>query len=280
MSESTQPIFIVSSGRSGTQLWEKVFAPVADVDLNHEYLCTHIQPVACKYAMGHLGLDAVIAEVRRLHGAAVALSDKRVWGDSSNKLSWIVPAIDAVFPNAIYIHLVRDGRKVVSSFLNKLGDECYDDRSTAALARWHADPTGVLEPPPEKKYWWVLPKAGSDKAEAFAGYDQFRRICYHWGEVNRVLLRDLATVPDARKRLFRLEDLVASQDRARDFLDVFGVPLDAEMFASIQRPHNVNVPTDFGLTDAQRAVLMDEAGDMMARFGYESEPEYTVRYGG
>lgn len=279
MSQDTQPLFILSSGRSGTQLWERVFAEVPGIEMNHEYLCTHIQPVAAKYMMGHASLDDVVETVRMLHGRAVAMSSARVWGDSSNKLSWIVPALEAVFPNAKYVYLVRDGRKVVSSFFHKLGDECYDDWSTAALARWHAAPDTVPEPPPEKRYWWMQPPVGSDKAVAFAEFDQFQRICYHWGEVNRVLLRDLAPIPDARKRQFRLEDLVADEAKARDLLDFVGVPFSDDLFDVIRRPHNVNVPKNFYLTDEQRAQLFAEAGDVMARFGYDATEEYTVRYG-
>jgi len=45
-------------------------------------------------------------------------------------LSWLIPDLAALFPDAKFVHLVRDGRKVAGSYFRKLGAECYDDRST------------------------------------------------------------------------------------------------------------------------------------------------------
>ena len=67
------------------------------------------------------------------YGAAVRYCDRAYWGDSSNKLSWIIPELAQLLPDAKFVHLVRDGRKVAGSYFRKLGDECYDDRSNAAM---------------------------------------------------------------------------------------------------------------------------------------------------
>ena len=90
-----------------------------------------------------------------------------------------------------FIHLVRDGRKVVSSYFHKLGDECYDDKSVAVLQAWLDDPVLNPMPPPEKKYWWNIPKPGTPLSKVFRRYDQFQRICFHWAEVNRFILARL-----------------------------------------------------------------------------------------
>ena len=102
---------------------------------------------------------------------------------------------------------MRDGRKVASSYFHKLGNECYDDRSTEILARL---PGGSRRPapPPEKKYWWPQPKSGEPWAKEFPRFNQFQRIAWHWSEINRVILRDLKDIPEHRRMFIQLEELL------------------------------------------------------------------------
>lgn len=193
---TTRPIFIVGSGRSGTAALAKLLGGVPGVEMHHEYLCTHVQPVAARYAMGLADAAEVRGVIEACHGAAIRLSNAPVWGDSSNKLSWIIPILAELYPLARFAHVVRDGRKVASSFFHKLGDECYDDASVAALAAWAEG--GAAMPPPEKRYWWPLPLAGHPAHAAFGGFDQFRRIAFHWAEINRTVLEASERLPAKR----------------------------------------------------------------------------------
>ncbi len=270
----TRPIFIVGSGRSGTAALAKLLAEEPGVEMHHEYLCTHIQPVAVRHAMGLADAAEVRAALDRCHGAAIALCPRPVWGDSSNKLSWILPILAEMFPDARIAHVVRDGRKVASSYFHKLGDEIYDDASVAALGRW-VDGRGLL-PPPEKRYWWPLPPPGHPDHDAFRGYDQFQRIAYHWAEVNRVVME--APLPRGMLARFRLEDMVADEDVLRGLFAFLGLECRPEHFAALRRPHNVNRPEDRLLTDAQRARFDAIAAPMMLRLGYADTPEYRVDY--
>lgn len=278
MSATTRPFFVLSSGRSGSKMMEELLSAAPEVEIHHEYLCTHVQPLAVKRHLGLIDDRAAQAALRAWHGAAVRYSACRLWGDSSNKLSWLVDVLDSVFPEALFIHLVRDGRKVASSYFHKLADECYDERSVAILSAWLARPDALPEPPPEKRYWWPQPRPGTPLATRFAAFDRFARIAWHWAESNRAILDRLAYVPPERQLRIRLEDLVASPDRQAElfaFLDLPPLPQAAEL---LRRPHNVNTPVDRPLTPAQRECLMALAGDVMRLFGYDRRPEYAVEY--
>lgn len=278
MSKKTQPFFIVSSGRSGTQMMEKLLSTFPNLEMHHEYLCTHVQPIAVRYYLGLMSFREVCETLAKLHGSAIHYSRADLWGDSSNKLSWLIEGLHELFPSAKFIYLVRDGRKVVSSFYHKLGDECYDDRSTAILQAYLDDPVKNPSPPPEKKYWWNLPRPGASQAEAFLSYNQFQRICFHWGEVNRFILDKLAKIAPERKRTYKLEELVSDSDLLRDMLAFLNLPYSDSLFSMLQRPHNVNVPRDYPLTKEQREQLMTLAGDMMRYFGYDQTEEYRMVY--
>jgi len=274
----TQPFFIVSSARSGTKMMEKLLGRFENVEMHHEYLCTHVQPLAVRYYMGLISLDKVCDILEGLHGAAIRYSDKELWGDSSNKLSWLIEPLDKLFETAKFIHLVRDGRKVVSSYYHKLNNECYDDKSTSILQAHIDDPARYPAPPPEKKYWWNLPRPGTSLCDEFRQYTQFQRICFHWAEVNRFILDKLKNIEPKRKRIYKLEELVKTPELVKDMLEFLGLPYTDEDFAILQRPHNVSVPEDYPLTEEQIRQFYNIAGDMMRYFGYDKSAEYRVVY--
>jgi hypothetical protein len=63
-----------------------------------------------------------------------------IWGDKTPANTTYAQWIDRVFPAARYIHILRDGRDVVSSFVNAelradLGHACEDWKARVAAAR-------------------------------------------------------------------------------------------------------------------------------------------------
>jgi len=274
---STEPFFIVSSGRSGTAMLHKALASPG-VEMHHEYMVHIIQPLAVRRYMGLADAAAARRILSDTHLAAVRYCAEPHWGDSSNKLSWLIGDLAALLPGAKFVHLVRDGRKVAGSYLRKLGAECYDDRSTAILRAHAEDPARVPAPPPEKKYWWPLPRRGDPWAEAFRRFDQFERIAWHWAEINRVILEALAGLPPQNCHTVRLEDLASTPGAVRGLYRFLNLDYRDECFGLFARPHNVNRPEDRLLDDRQRAQFARLAGAMMDRLGYSSRPEYVVNY--
>jgi hypothetical protein len=272
----TRPFFIVSSGRSGTAMLHKALSAKPDVEMHHEYAVQITQPLAVKRYLGLADAGQTRRVLEETFGAAVAHSAKALWGDSSNKLSWLVADLAALFPEARFVHLVRDGRKVAGSYFHKLGDENYDDRSNAAMQAFY-DGAGTM-PPPEKKYWWPVPRRGDAMAEAFRGWDQFQRICWHWAEVNRVALEALAPLGPDRTLFVRLEDLRESPALVRSLYEFLGLSHADGDFAVFARPHNVNRPEDRLLDARQRAQFEAIAGAMQERLGYAGRAEYVVHY--
>ncbi|MEI9930681.1 MAG: sulfotransferase domain-containing protein [Rhizomicrobium sp.] len=183
-----------------------------------------------------------------------------------------------LFPEAKFVHLVRDGRKVASSYFHKLGDECYDDRSNAVLQAYYDDPNHVLAPPPEKKYWWPVPRRDDPVASTFRDFCQFERIAWHWAEINSAILTALSALPPHRQLFIRLEDLLVSPQLVRSLFEFLGLSYRDEHFAIFARPHNVNRPEDHSLTTEQRASFDRIASTMMDRLGYAKRAEYVVNY--
>jgi hypothetical protein len=275
---SAKPFFIVSSGRSGTAMLHKALSATGNVEMHHEYMVNTVQPLAVRRYLGLEERSKSLEILEKSHVAAVRYSDAALWGDSSNKLSWLVPELAELMPDAKFVHLVRDGRKVASSYFHKLGDECYDDRSNAILQAHYDDPTRVPAPPQEKKYWWPVPRRDDPIAQEFHSFDQFGRIAWHWAEINAVALESLATLAAERHLFVRLEDLLVSPALVRSMFEFIGLSYRDEHFATFARPHNVNRPEDHPLTEAQRIAFDRIASPMMDRLGYAERAEYVVNY--
>ena len=174
----------------------KALSEKPGVEMHHEYAVQITQPLAVKRYLGLLDEQQTREILRETFGAAIHHSGKAHWGDSSNKLSWLIPDLAALFADARFVHLVRDGRKVASSYFHKLAAETYDDRSHAAMQAYY-DSAGAM-PPPEKPYWWPVPRRDDPAAAAFRAFDQFQRIAWHWAEVNRVAMEAMAALPKDR----------------------------------------------------------------------------------
>ena len=276
MSAETEAFFIVSSGRSGTAMLHKALAAGGDVEIHHEYMVNTVQPLAVRRYLGLANGAEARQTLASTHAAAISYSEAAHWGDSSNKLSWLIPELAELVPGAKFVHLVRDGRKVAGSYFHKLGDECYDDRSTAIL-RAHVE-DGQPAPPPEKKYWWPLPRRDDPAFDAFRGFDQFGRIAWHWSEVNRVILAALSALPPERQMFVRLEDMLASPLLTRSLFGFLGLAWRDDHFRIFARPHNVNRPEDRPLSEEQREIFERIATPMMERLGYAERDEYVVNY--
>jgi len=278
--ENTTPFFIISSGRSGTQMMAKIFDSFQNIEMHHEYMVNIIQPISTQYYMGMISKKIVCEELVKTYKNSIYYSEKEVWGDSSNKLSWIIECLNEVFPDAKFIHLVRDGRKVVSSFYNKLSDECYDDKSVKILNNWINQPEKYPKPPPEKKFWWNIPIKKEEEKLNFEKYNQFERICFHWKEVNSNILKNLEKIPENRKRFYKLEDLVSDSKFLKNLLEFLNLEFDETKFELLKKPYNVNIPKDFQLDDKQKDEFFKIAGSMMKTLGYNSKKEYSLNYNG
>ena len=276
MPDNCQPIFIVGCGRSGTQALGRMFDSFPHVTMHHEYMIYHVQPLGVEYWHGRISRDAAAAELRAIHGAAIDFSETPFWGDCSNKLSWFVDILAEEYPDARFIHLVRDGRKAVSSLYHKLGHECLDDRSVSILDAYMRGEGA--KPPPEKKYWWPMARPGDEFHDEYQSFDHFDRIAYHWAHINRVVREQLAGVDQGRHIRVRLEDITASRDALADMVAFAGLDLTDEQADLMVRPHNVIKPVNFMLEGDKLDRFWKLAGDEMRALGYAEQEDYILDY--
>lgn len=271
--------FVIGSGRCGTRAFYKMLAGHKRVEIHHEYLCTHVQPLGVLYYMGLKSKKEIVKELKKIYLSAVTYSEKEIFIDCSNKLTWLIEPLLEIFPEAKFIAIARDGRKVVASFYYKLKDEIYDDESTTKLIRWYLNGAKELSPPPEKKYWWNIPPRNHSLHKDFLTFDRFKRICYHWQETYKVILEKQNVLGETKILLIKLEELVSQKEVLKKVFDFLEISFKDIYFEFWKIPKNVFFPLDFKLTPEQETVFWEMCGEVMERLGYNrKEKQYEVNY--
>lgn len=276
--KNTQPIFFIGSGRCGTRSMFKMLSDQPNIEIHHEYLITHIQPASQLYYMGLMSHREVTEQIKKIHGSAIHYSESEFWIDSSTTLSWLIKPLADIFPNAKFILLIRDGRKVVSSFFHKLSYLVYNERGLSILDAWLKNPELEPMPPPELRYWLNIPQKGQPFYDEFPAFDQFSRICYHWFQVNNHVLNEFKSIREQQYTVFKLEDITSDARKLIQMFNFMGIPYKADYFNFLQKPQNVLFPKDFELTEEQRATYFKIAGDLHEKLGYSYKNEYRVQY--
>jgi hypothetical protein len=148
--------------------------------------------------------DAKPAVVERVRRRLLAKAGHgRVVVEKNPRHALRVPFLRAAFPEAVFIHVVRDGRDVACSMLPGVGGEDW----------WH------LRPP--------------DWREHFERAEGLRRCAFAWRGVMEIVLEDLAAVPALEVRFERL--VRAPERTAQEVLSFLGLASDPAVEAFCTR---------------------------------------------
>ncbi len=241
---ATKLFFVLGMGRSGTAL----LAQLLDQD-PHAYVCH--EPVRRDFRAGaEARTDSQRAEhyVGSFRGKEIFLRARAhgspIYGEINSALRHHVYALMTLFPDATYLHLVRDGRAVVRSMMVR-----------ATLTE--ADPyTAALQPPP-----------GDPWHDAWPQMDHFARLCWYWQAEN-------AFVRQAIGVTIRFEDLLSDYDYFdANLLRPCGVSISQEQWAAaVARPQNQTtrhaLAEPAAWSPAQNATFLAICADEMRASGY------------
>ena len=281
--QSVVPIF-VSSGRSGLTLLRMIFDSHPELTVAHEprFLAT-MAPHHARYERdGALDIDRFLGDLysvsnfRRLglpreevrstleNGRPVGFADavrmvfemyaqsrgKDLYGDKTPLYISFMERIAGLFPEARFVHLVRDGRDVVLAYLER-------DKGPATVA--------------EGAFHWKLRVSRGHRAGAALGVDRYREFHYE----------DL--VDDTKGTVRAICDFLGLDFHA-EMLDYQGT--SERFLAEAKNPadhqHLTMAPTK-GLIDWRRSMSADDlalfegiAGDTLEAVGYPRASERKI----
>jgi hypothetical protein len=266
-----RPIFIIGAPRSGTSMLYAILRESSKLanwpGEAHEVWEADFHPALRNWSSNALeAADAAGPEGERIRRSfyLVAGSRRRLI-DKTPRNALRVPFVDALFPDASYVFLVRDGRDNINSLINAWRTPRY---RTYRLPEPHSIP-GV------DPVWWkfVLYPGWHDDARGPLEVVAAKQ----WKESNDGALQGLAHVGE-RSITVRYEDFVDDPERnTADILERLGLPYESTVRekakAARTKPVNVVTPPERGKwkreNPAEIAAIEGLIAPTMNALGYE-----------
>lgn len=254
-----EPVFVLGAPRSGTTFLGSCIGALPEVSY-------HFEPRVTKAAARHVyegtWSEARAAQLFRSSYRLLLLAagdGGRRFVEKNPENCFIVPFLQRTFPDARFVHIVRDGRDVALSHAAKpwlsAGSAGSGTRGRGGQA-WGPWPR-----------WWVEP----ERREEFARASDLTRTAWSWRRFTESARRALAELPRDRVLDLRYEDVVRQPEAAAaDIAGFFGHsepprPLRAALAEA--SPDKIGRWRDGldaeGLADVER-----EAGDLLRELGY------------
>lgn len=166
--------------------------------------------------------------------------------------AYVIDAIALAFPRALFVHMVRDGRDVVCSLL---------ERGWLSADRGGADDAGLAYGSHAR--FWVEP----ERAAEFAKASDAGRAAWAWRRYASTARAALAGRADAIE--VRYEELTADPDATGARLAAFLQAPEPELSRALRAVHGESVGRwQNELTPEQVADVVAEAGPLLDELGY------------
>jgi len=262
--------FVVSTGRSGSQMIAKALGLHPDTCALHEPL-----PLLSLEAFwvwsrhsGHTNFRRNISVENHIHekrsGLIKQIQDNELlYIESSYFLGHLIGHLDQMF-DVRYIYLHRNGQDFVRSGLRR---SWYTEKSLSnALKTFLRRSLFIDIGNPHEDHRLMPPKNLSSR---------FDKITWLWTEMNRVIQDHLSLIPDERQYTLALEDF--DQAHLLELHDFLGLSIDSQrlermMLIASSHPNRSDLRsghTDDVFTDERCVRFNAIAGDMMRRLGYK-----------
>lgn len=267
--KDTQPILILSTGRTGTIFLARLFASLyPNVASYHERGNSRPVQIAANLHFSHLlPKSGVKAVWTLLKGNEIRTCEKEFHLDANNFMYGLASLYPELYPNLKVLHIVRDPRDYVTSQLNFSRQKRTSFIGNYLVPFWQPNPFLVGELP--------LSRA--------LGFTRFEKYCWVWDFKNRVMSKlEDSTASYLR---IRFEDLFNTnpENTFRQITSFFGLAPVENFHEKFNEPANTSKPTFFpewrDWTYKQAAQLQSLCGKQMRQFGYGNEPEWLEKLG-
>lgn len=257
----TRPLFIIGAPRSGTTFLGRCLAAAPEFSY-------HFEPVATKAAAPQVYSNAWDMHIAQRYYQRVYAWLMRLHADGHLRFAektpqncFLLPFLSQAFPDAQFIHLIRDGRDAALSY------------SKQPWLQAAAEGSGQMEPGgyPFGPYprFWVEPQRQGE----FRAVSDLHRCIWGWRRHTEAALAYGRLLPPTRYHEIRYEALVndpaAVSAQALDFLDVVASSSRVAVLAEARRVRADSVGRWRAEFSAEQvAEVQAEAGDLLRRLGY------------
>lgn len=265
--KDSQPILIISTGRTGTIFLARLFADLyPNVASYHERGNSRPIQILTNLHFSHLfPKSGVKAAWKFFKGKEILECEKEFHIDANNFLYGLAALAPELYPNLKVLHIVRDPRTYVTSQLNFSRQKRTSFIGNYLVPFWQPSPFFVGELP---------------IAQSF-NFSRFQKYCWVWDFKNRVMAQ-LENSPTPYLCI-RFEDLFGKQPEIefRKITNFFGLPTIKNIRERFREPANTSKPNFFPewqeWSPQQANQLKSLCGKQMEKHGYGSEPEWLKK---
>lgn len=266
--KDTQPILIISTGRTGTIFLSRLFADLYPVSASyHERGASRPIQILTNLHFSHLlPKSGLKLAWKFLKGKELETCEKQFHIDANCFLYGLAPLAPELYPNLKVVHIVRDPRAYVTSHLNFSRQKGTSFIANYFVPFWQPNPFLTGEIPIYKAF----------------GFTRFEKYCWIWNFKNRIM--DGLENTDTPYLRIKFEDLFNTEDPESIFskiTDFIGLPRITGIRDRFHEPANTSLKTDFPewpqWTQQQAAQLQSFCGGRMSKYGYGSEPEWLEK---
>lgn len=250
-------VFVLSTSRTGTKTLaeglkgDNILSP-------HQPAFSRILTVASNYYLhGWLPRCALEWLVKRLREPQIRRADCRYYVQVFSLDYLPAKIISQKYHNVYIIHIVRDPRTFVPSYLNWMHTRFRSFVANKLVLGWH--PSGFF--------------TGEVPWRAWRRMDEFQRVCWQWVYKNQNLERLFGGTP--RYMRVRFEDLFLSENRQavlKSVISFMGIPYQDRFEIVYQKKKNYSRKTYFPpwqeWSSERQEQLREICGHLMARYGY------------
>jgi hypothetical protein len=254
-------VFVLSTGRTGTKTLAEGLA--GDGILSpHQPPFSRFLTIASNYHLnGWLSRGAVEWLVTRVREPQILNADCRYYVQVFSLDYLPAKIISEKYPNVYIVHIVRDARAFVRSYLNWMQSRVKSLVANKVVVGWH--PSGYF--------------TGEMSWQQWRGMDAFERVCWHWTYKNG-LLESLFAGGDRYLRV-RFEDLFSEggPKTLNQTLGFLGIPWEERFRTMLRRRRNVSCPKSCppweSWSHGRKRRLADICGEKMSEYGYLDQNE-------
>jgi len=259
-------ILVVASPRSGTTTVNGFF------DENFSNVHARQEPAPWSrllYMLSTLVIEGYVNKewlekiTRIIKAKRIQKFDIEYYIETSAMNYFVAPIVKKQCGNVKIVHLIRDPRDVVTSYLNWVH------------GRWQSRLAHKFIP-----FWNVSGhRAGDMTKNEWNGLNEFGRYCWYWRFKNEKVM-ELCADDTANFYTIKFEDLisVSRKQHLQELLNFIGLsyPADAEMYFDTKLNYSVisYVPKWHEWSNEQCIVLNNICGDLMKGYGYGNEKEW------
>jgi Sulfotransferase family len=255
-----RPVFIIGAPRSGTTFLGNSLGRLPEISYHFEPRLTKAA-ARCVYDNSWSARRGS-AVFRLSYGAMLlaALDGGYRFAEKNPENSFLVPFLASEFPDAQFVHIVRDGRDATVSHAEQPW------LSAAAAASGQRGRGGQLHGPHAR--WWVEP----ERREEFPRVSDLARSAWCWRRFTEAALEGVASLSADRTTEVRYEAMVnnpaSTADTLADFLGLSPAGRDG-LRASLARARTDSVGRWRAvLGENELADVLAEIGPLLARLDY------------